>query len=134
MTSELCKACDACRNCLNGIYCQERKQYVEHQVISECNERYRRKVEEQDLLPGTPGTDPQSHEGVEKEESEKYRAYQKEYWSKHYRNYGTKNRVADRAMRERKKPDVDKVLSMFKNPQQAAHLAWLLENKKNNRS
>lgn len=65
---------------------------------------------------------------------EKYRAYQKEYWSKHYRNYGTKNRVADRAMRERKKPDVDKALSMFKNPQQAAHLAWLLENKKNNRS
>lgn len=51
-------------------------------------------------------------------------------WSKHYRNYGTKNRVADRAMRERKKPDVEKALSMFKNPQQAAHLAWLLENKK----
>lgn len=58
----------------------------------------------------------------------------KEYWSKHYRNYGTKNRVADRAMRERKKPDVEKALYMFKNPQQAAHLAWLLENKKNNRS
>jgi hypothetical protein len=35
---------------------------------------------------------------------------------------------------ERKKPDVEKALSMFKNPQQAAHLAWLLENKKNNRS
>lgn len=68
------------------------------------------------------------------EHREKYRAYQKEYWSKHYRNYGTKNRVADRAMRERKKPDVEKALSMFKNPQQAAHLAWLLENKKNNRS
>lgn len=51
-----------------------------------------------------------------------------------FRNYGTKNRVADRAMRERKKPDVEKALSMFKNPQQAAHLAWLLENKKNNRS
>lgn len=64
-----------------------------------------------------------------KRNREKYRAYQKEYWSKHYRNYGTKNRVADR-----KKLDVDKVLSMFKNPQQAAHLAWLLENKKNNRS
>lgn len=30
--------------------------------------------------------------------------------------------------------DVEKALSMFKNPQQAAHLAWLLENKKNNRS
>lgn len=69
-----------------------------------------------------------------KRNREKYRAYQKEYWSKHYRNYGTKNRVADRAMRERKKPDVEKALSMFKNPQQAAHLAWLLENKKNNRS
>ena len=69
-----------------------------------------------------------------KRNREKYRAYQKEYWSKHYRNYSTKNRVADRAMRERKKPDVDKALSMFKNPQQAAHLAWLLENKKNNRS
>ena len=38
-----------------------------------------------------------------KRNREKYRAYQKEYWSKHYRNYGTKNRVADRAMRERKK-------------------------------
>ena len=63
-----------------------------------------------------------------KRNREKYRAYQKEYWSKHYRNYGTKNRVADRAMRERKKPDVEKALSMFKNPQQAAHLAWLLEN------
>lgn len=63
-----------------------------------------------------------------------YQAKKKEYWSKHYRNYGTKNRVADRAMRERKKPDVEKALSMFKNPQQAAHLAWLLENKKNNRS
>lgn len=34
-----------------------------------------------------------------KRNREKYRAYQKEYWSKHYRNYGTKNRVADRAMR-----------------------------------
>ena len=55
-----------------------------------------------------------------KRNREKYRAYQKEYWSKHYRNYGTKNRVADRAMRERKKPDVEKALSMFKNPQQAA--------------
>ena len=54
-----------------------------------------------------------------KRNREKYRAYQKEYWSKHYRNYGTKNRVADRAMRERKKPDVEKALSMFKNPQQA---------------
>lgn len=44
-----------------------------------------------------------------KRNREKYRAYQKEYWSKHYRNYGTKNRVADRAMRgERKKPDVEK--------------------------
>ena len=52
----------------------------------------------------------------------------------YYRNYGTKNQVADRAMLERKKPDVEKALSMFKNPQQAAHLAWLLENKKNNRS
>lgn len=40
----------------------------------------------------------------------------------------------NRAMRDRKKPDVEKALSMFKNPQQAAHLAWLLENKKNNRS
>lgn len=30
--------------------------------------------------------------------------------------------------------DGEKALSMFKNPQQAAHLAWLLENKKNNRS
>ena len=70
-----------------------------------------------------------------KRNREKYRSYQKEYWSKHYRNYSTKNRVADRAMRgERKKPDTDKALSMFKNPQQAAHLAWLLENKKNNRS
>lgn len=49
-----------------------------------------------------------------KRNREKYRAYQKEYW--------------------RKKPDVEKALSMFKNPQQAAHLAWLLENKKNNRS
>ena len=68
-----------------------------------------------------------------KRNREKYRAYQKEYWSKHYRNYGTNNRVADRAMRERKKPDVEKALSLFKNPQQAAHLAWLLENKKNNR-
>lgn len=55
-------------------------------------------------------------------------------WRKRNRNYGTKNRVADRAMRERKKPNVEKALSMFKNPQQAAHLAWLLENKKNNRS
>jgi hypothetical protein len=45
-----------------------------------------------------------------KRNREKYRAYQKEYWSKHYRNYGTKNRVADRAMRERKKPDVEKAL------------------------
>ena len=33
-----------------------------------------------------------------------------------------------------KKPVAEKALSMFKNPQQAAHLAWLLENKKNNRS
>jgi hypothetical protein len=39
-----------------------------------------------------------------KRNREKYRAYQKEYWSKHYRNYGTKNRVADRAMHERKNP------------------------------
>jgi hypothetical protein len=52
-------------------------------------------------------------------------------WRKRNRE---KYRVADRAMRERKKPDVEKALSMFKNPQQAAHLAWLLENKKNNRS
>ena len=69
-----------------------------------------------------------------KRNREKSRVYQKEYWSKHYRNYSTKNREADRAMRERKKPDTEKALSMFKNPQQAAHLAWLLENKKNNRS
>ena len=69
-----------------------------------------------------------------KRNREKYRAYHNEYWSKHYRNYSTKNRVADRAMRERNKPDTEKALSMFKNPQQAAHLAWLLENKKNNRS
>lgn len=69
-----------------------------------------------------------------KEKPGKIPGVSKEYWSKHYRNYGTKNRVADRAMRERKKPDVEKALSMFKNPQQAAHLAWLLENKKNNRS
>lgn len=130
MASELCKACDAGRNCINGIYCPARKQYVEHQAISECNERFRNKGEEQNLLPGTPGTDPQSHEGMEKEKPGKYRAYQKEYWSKHYRNYGTKNRVADRAMRDRKKPDLEKALSMFKNPQQAAHLAWLLENKR----
>lgn len=130
MASELCKACDAGRNCLNGRYCPARKQYVEHQAISECNERFRNKGEEQSVLPGTPGTDPQSHERVAKEKPGKYRAYQKEYWSKHYRNYGTKNRVADRAMRERKKPDVEKALSMFKNPQQAAHLAWLLENKR----
>ena len=36
-----------------------------------------------------------------KRNREKYRAYQKEYWSKHYRNYGSKNRNADRAMHER---------------------------------
>lgn len=95
MASELCNACDSGRNCINGIYCPERKQYVEHQVILECNERFRNKGEEQNVLPGTPGTDPQSHEGVEE-----------------------------------KKPDVEKALSLFKNPQQAAHLAWLLENKK----
>lgn len=69
-----------------------------------------------------------------KRNREKYRAYQKEYLSKHYRNYGSKNRNADRAMHERKKPNLEKALSMFKNPQQAAHLAWLIENKKNNRS
>lgn len=70
-----------------------------------------------------------------KRNREKYRAYQKEYWSKHYRNYGKyKNRLARRASREKKEPDMEKVLSMFKDPQQAAHLAWLLDNKKNNRS
>lgn len=53
--------------CLNGLYCPARKQYVEHQVILECNERFRNKGEEQNVLPGTPGTDPQSHEGVAKE-------------------------------------------------------------------
>lgn len=37
-------------------------------------------------------------------------------------------------IRQWKTLDVEKALSMFKNPQQAAHLAWLLENKKNNRS
>nr|DAH52716.1 MAG TPA: hypothetical protein [Caudoviricetes sp.] len=37
MASELCKACDSGRNCLNGIYCPERKQYVEHQDIKECD-------------------------------------------------------------------------------------------------
>ena len=130
MASELCKACDAGRNCINGIYCPARKQYVEHQVILEClsdfatrekNRTYYQEHREQ-ILRAT--------KEWRKRNREKYRAYQKEYWSKHYRNYGTKNRVADRAMRERKKPDVEKALSMFKNPQQAAHLAWLLENKK----
>lgn len=67
MASELCKACDAGRNCINGIYCPARKQYVEHQVILECNERLRNKGEEQNVLPGAPGTDPQSHEGMAKE-------------------------------------------------------------------
>ena len=66
MASELCKACEEGRNCINGIYCPARKQYVEHQVILECNERFRNKGEEQNVLPGTPGTDPQSHEGVAK--------------------------------------------------------------------
>lgn len=45
-----------------------------------------------------------------KRNREKYRAYQKEYWSKHYRNYGSKNRNADRAMHERKKPDLEKAI------------------------
>ena len=67
MASELCKACDAGRNCINGIYCPARKQYVEHQVILECNERFRNKGEEQNVLPGAPGTDSESHEGMEKE-------------------------------------------------------------------
>lgn len=67
MASELCKACDAGRNCLNGLYCLARKQYVEHQVILECNERLRNKGEEQNVLSGAPGTDPQSHKGVAKE-------------------------------------------------------------------
>lgn len=40
---------------------------VEHQVILECNERLRNKGEEQNVLPGAPGTDPQSHEGMAKE-------------------------------------------------------------------
>ena len=67
MASELCKACDAGRNCINGIYCQASNKYIEHQVILECNERFRNKGEEQDLLQGAPGTDSESHEGVEKE-------------------------------------------------------------------
>lgn len=66
-----------------------------------------------------------------KRNREKYRAYQKEYWSKHYRNYGSKNRNADRAMHERKKPDLEKALSMFKDPQQPCQMRCLLDNKKN---
>lgn len=49
------------------IITDEHRQYVEHQVILECNERFRNKGEEQNVLPGTPGTDPKSHEGVAKE-------------------------------------------------------------------
>ena len=70
-----------------------------------------------------------------KRNREKYRAYQKEYWSKHYRNYGTKNRVADRAMRERKKPDVEKALfpcSRIRSRQRIWH--GCSKTKKNNRS
>lgn len=134
MASELCKACDAGRNCINGIYCPARKQYVEHQVIIECNERFSKREKNRAYYQEHREQILRATKEWRKRNREKYRAYQKEYWSKHYRNYGTKNRVADRAMRERKKPDVEKALSMFKNPQQAAHLAWLLENKKNNRS
>nr|DAG71293.1 MAG TPA: hypothetical protein [Caudoviricetes sp.] len=37
MASELCKACEGGRNCINGRYCTPRRQYVEHQNIKECN-------------------------------------------------------------------------------------------------
>lgn len=37
MASELCKACEEGRNCINGRYCPPRRQYVEHQNIKECN-------------------------------------------------------------------------------------------------
>ena len=37
MASELCKACEGGRNCINGRYCPPRRQYVEHQDIKECN-------------------------------------------------------------------------------------------------
>lgn len=37
MASELCKACEGGRNCINGRYCPPRRQYVEHKNIKECN-------------------------------------------------------------------------------------------------
>lgn len=37
MASELCKACEGGRNCINGRYCPTRRRYVEHQDIKECN-------------------------------------------------------------------------------------------------
>lgn len=36
MASEICKACGAGRNCINGRYCHRLGRYVEHDKIDEC--------------------------------------------------------------------------------------------------
>lgn len=42
MASELCKACEVGRNCINGRFCPPRRQYVEHQDIKECNDKQKK--------------------------------------------------------------------------------------------